>query len=258
MSGASPFVDDQGDQVLRFVSAARNLSRIGELTDEVMAIAKSQAWRSYRTAVGVDEWLECELDYFLVACDLAHDDIGRIVAYTREGAELAPMMDRHANGTRRRTLEEASAAWHAPTPETLLARAQRLGWTRGETSTTLRAAPLPRRVQVRQAHGITMDQRAQQGRQRRLSPARRRELDELITHIRAQIEDELERLYVIDQLRESGRQGRPIGTNEGYKHNQWRDDAQQLDWNTARLAEKWGVDRSTARRRVRLLKSPSQ
>ena len=62
MSSAKPFVDESGDQVLRFVSAARNLSRLGELTDEVVSIAQTGAWRRYRTAVGVDEWRECELD----------------------------------------------------------------------------------------------------------------------------------------------------------------------------------------------------
>ena len=51
MSQENPFVDDAGDQVLRFVSAARNLSRLGELTDEVVAMAQAGTWRRYRTAV---------------------------------------------------------------------------------------------------------------------------------------------------------------------------------------------------------------
>ena len=33
-----------------------------------------------------------------------------------------------------------------------------LGWTRNETSQTLRAAPLPQRVRARQAHGISVDE----------------------------------------------------------------------------------------------------
>jgi len=109
MTSDKPFVDQAGDQVLRFVSAARNLSRLGELTDEVVSIAQSGAWHRYRTAVGVDEWRECELDYFLIACDLSHEDISRIVAYTREGAALAPLMDHDANSDKRRPLEEAAA-----------------------------------------------------------------------------------------------------------------------------------------------------
>ncbi len=208
MTGDNPFVDETGDQVLRFVSAARNLSRLGELTDEVVAIAQSGAWHRYRTAVGIDEWRECELDYFLIACDLRHEDISRILAYTREGAALAPMMDQNANGTQRRTIEEAAASWHSPAQETLIRRAQRLGWTRSETSKTLRAAPLPKRVRARQANGMTMDEHAQQTRARRLKEIRRRELDKLVQQVRAEISDDLERLYVIDQLRHSERRGR--------------------------------------------------
>ncbi len=254
MTSDKPFVDDAGDQVLRFVSAARNLSRLGELTDEVVSIAQSGAWRRYRTAVGVDEWRDCELDYFLMACDLRHEDISRIVAYTREGAALAPLMDRNANSDKRRPLEEAAAAWHTPGQETLLARAQRLGWTRSETSRLLRAAPLPPRVRARQTHGMSMDEHAQQTRARRLSAERRRELDALVGQVRAELSDELERLYVIDRLRQSERRGRP-GTTE-QEREQWQADAERLGWDAARLAQEWGVGKRAAEMRIRRLRDP--
>ena len=201
MSEEKPLVDEAGDQVLRFMSEARNLSRIGELTDEVVAIAQSGAWRRYRTAVGHDEWRESEFDYFLIACDLSHEDVGRVVAYTREGASLAPLMDRDAEADKRRPLDEAAAAWHAPVPETLIERAQRLGWTRNETSEHLRAAPLSDRIRARQAHGMTKDEHARRTRVRQLPAARRRELDDLVEHMRGEFTDDAERLYVIDQLR---------------------------------------------------------
>jgi hypothetical protein len=255
VNSENPFIDDAGDQVLRFVSAARNLSRLGELTDEVVAVAKSGSWRRYRTAVGIDEWRECEFDYFLIACDLGHDDIARILAYTREGAALAPLMDRETNGTRRRTFEEASAAWHAPTPETLINRAQRLGWTRGETSTALRAAPLPPRVRARQAHGISMDEHAQRTREQRIALQRRRELDALIGRIRSELADETERLYVIDQLRRQGTRGRPGATVE--ERNRWGADAQRLNWDTAKLAQQWRISERAARKRVQLIRKAS-
>jgi hypothetical protein len=249
-----PFVDEAGDQVLRFVSAARNLSRLGELTDEVVAIAQSGAWRRYRTAVGVDEWRECELDYFLIACDLRHEDISRLAAYTREGAALAPLMDRNANSDRRRTLEAAAATWHAPGQESLITRAQRLGWTRSEASRSLRAAPLPPRVRARQAHGMTMDEHAQQTRATRLSLVRRQELDELVGRLRAELSGEIERLYVIDQLRQPEREprGRPSATEQERK--QWRADAERLGWDAARLAQQWGVGRRAAEIRIRRLR----
>ena len=201
MSEEQPLVDEAGDQVLRFMSEARNLSRIGELTDEVVAIAQSGAWRRYRTAVGHDEWRECEFDYFLIACDLRHEDVGRVVAYTREGSTLAPLMDRDAEEDKRRTLDEAAAAWHAPVPETLIERAQRLGWTRNETSEHLRAAPLSARVRARQAYGMTKDEHARRTRVRQLPAARRRELDDLVERMKGEFTDDIERLYVIDQLR---------------------------------------------------------
>jgi hypothetical protein len=97
-----------------------------------------------------------------------------------------------------------------------------------------------------------MDEHAQQGRAQRLTEARRRVLDKLVRGVRAELADERERLYVIDQLREPTR-GRPAATEQDYE--QWRADAERLDWNTARLAKEWAVSRDTAQRRVRHLRS---
>lgn len=202
MNSNSSFVDDSGDIVLKFVSAARNLSRLGELTDEVVSIAKSGAWRKYRTAVGQDEWLECELDYFLIACDLQYDDISRILSYTHEGIMLAQMMDRDATNEQRRSLEDAATEWHAPVPETLVERAQRLGWTRNAKSSSLRAAPVPPRARARLTLGETKDEHTRRNRAKRLSPGRRSELDRTVGELRAALKDETERLYIIDRLRE--------------------------------------------------------
>lgn len=206
MSQKGTFVDDAGDRVLRFISAAHNLSRLSELTDEIVSIAKSDAWRRYRTAVGTDQWRACELDYFLISCDLSYDDVSRIMAYTREGAALAPLMDREAPTSRRRALIDAAADWHAPTPETLLERAQRLGWTKSATSGDLRVAPVPPRARALQVHGMTMDEHARTSRAKRLSKARRTKLEAVVKRIRGEISDDVERLYVIDRLREIGRQ----------------------------------------------------
>ena len=151
------------------------------------------------------------------------------MAYTREGAALAPLMDRDADKARRRPFEEAAAAWHSPVPETLVERAQRLGWTRSETSASLRAAPLPPRIRARQAHGMSMDQHAARTRAQRLSATRRDELDDLVGKVRGKLADDVERLYVIDQLRgpERGR-GRPTVSDQERK--QWLADAERLGW----------------------------
>lgn len=252
MTAANLFIDDAGDRVLRFVSAARNLSRLGELTDEVVAIATSGTWRRYKTAVGTAEWLECELDYFLIACELGYDDISRVIAWTREGASLAEFMDHDAGPGRRRSMEEASAAWHSPAPETLAERAQRLGWTRSGAPGRLRAAPVPRRARALQANGMTMDEHARIARGERLPARRRAELDALAERTRAELADDTERLYFIDQLRAAALRGRPRASDS--QHAQWAADARRLDWDTAKLAEEWGVAKRTVQARLRKLR----
>lgn len=154
------FVDDAGNQILRFISAARNLSRIGELANEVVDVAKSGQWRRYKTAVGLTEWRESEFDYFLISCDLSHEDIGRVVLHTDDWSTLAQIMDPNADATCRRPLEEAAAAWPSPSPESLMERAQRLGWTGSPTSTKLRAAPLPPRRKLYSADPTNDNRRA--------------------------------------------------------------------------------------------------
>jgi hypothetical protein len=57
VSPGNPLIDDFGER--------RNLSRLGELTDEVITIANSGSWRRHRTAFGAGEWRECQFDYFL-------------------------------------------------------------------------------------------------------------------------------------------------------------------------------------------------
>jgi len=194
------FVDVAGDEVLRFISAARNLSKVGELTAEVTEIAKSGAWRRYRTALGVDEWRECELDYFLMAAELSYEDVSRVIAYTRDRDEIAGMMNPRADQSQRRTLEDAAKDWHAPVPETLVERAQRLGWTRSGKSSELRVPPLPHSTRVRQVHGVTPNERARRSRATRIPEGRRREIDAMIQALRQRLRDDLERRYVVDQL----------------------------------------------------------
>jgi hypothetical protein len=48
VSPGNPLIDDVGER--------HNLSRLGELTDEVITIANSGSWRRHRPAYGADEW----------------------------------------------------------------------------------------------------------------------------------------------------------------------------------------------------------
>lgn len=246
------FTDNAGDDVLRFATAVQNLSRVGELTDQIVAMAESGKWRQYRTAVGVDEWRECEFDFFLISCGLAWDDVSRVLAWSHKGETLMPFMDPSANSGQRRTLEEAATAWHAPGPETLIERARRLGWTKGERN-ALRVPPIPERARVRYAKGTTMDNQARASRKQRIPAQRRRKLDALAKSVAEQTADEDEYRYVLDRLRAV--MGRPATTETELKS--WRRDAERLDWNTARLAEHWGVALRTAQNRVARLRSTS-
>lgn len=75
-----------------------------------------------------------------------------------------------------------------------------------------------------------MDQHAARTRAQRLSQPRRDELDDLVGKVRAELTDDVERLYVIDQLRgpEGSRGGRPAVTDQERK--QWLADAERLGW----------------------------
>lgn len=71
--------------------------------------------------------------------------------------------------------------------------------------------------------------------------------------VRGKLADDVERLYVIDQLRgpERGR-GRPtVGDQE---RKQWLADAERLGWDKEHLSKEWDVAQRTAERRIRLLR----
>lgn len=241
-------VDPNGQRVLAFTGKIENLARVAELTDSVVEIAKSGAWRDYQTAVGHENWREAELDYFLIACGLHYDDVSRILAWNKDATELAPMMDRSANSTKRRPLEEAATTWHSPTGETFPERARRLGWL-GERDRF--KSPVPERARAKAKHNVTMDEHARHQRAQRIPAERRRELDERAEQIRAEVLDIDERRYLIERLADD-RGGRPSTSTEEF--TTWQTDAEELDWDTRALAERWGIARRSAQQRVKRLR----
>lgn len=247
------FTDSPGDDVLRFATAVQNLSRVGELTDQIVAMAESGKWRRYRTALGVEEWRECEYDFFLISCGLAWDDVSRVVAWSRKGETLMPFMDPSANSSRRRTLEEAAAAWHAPGHETLVERARRLGWTKGTTA-TLRVPPVPARARVRHDKGMTMDEHARVSRREEIPAKRRQELDSLVERIAEETKDETEYRYLLDALHARLGRGRGRQATTDVDLERWQRDAERLGWDTGRLARHWGVALRAAQARVARLR----
>lgn len=190
--------DANGDQVIAFTGRIRNLARIAELTNSILEMAESGAWRDYRTAVGHERWLDAEFDYFLIACQMQRDDVARVLAWNADSAKLAPLMDRDATPQHRRLLETAAANWTSSGGEALLGRAKRLGWL--NDSGRLAASPVPRRARVRAATGLTVDERARRVRAERIPADRRRELNSLAGSIEAQLVDDHERRYLLDRL----------------------------------------------------------
>lgn len=173
-------VDSNGREVLEFVGEIRNLGRTAALLDTVVEMHKSGKWRNYETALGRETWLECEFDYFLIACDASYDDVSRVLAWNRQGKELAAAMvsDEPA---KRRPLEQVSTIWHSPSGESFTNRATRQGWTniRG----ALRPAPVPARARTKVVHGLTMDEQARKHREELIPIKRRAELEAKVNHL---------------------------------------------------------------------------
>ena len=112
-------MDDAGQQVANFMGEVVNFTRIGELVDETLAMARSQAWRRYVTGIGPAEWRQCEFDYFLIACDVPYDDAARVLAWGKAGAEIGAMMKPDAPKQSRRSLDEAGLTYQGAGPESL-------------------------------------------------------------------------------------------------------------------------------------------
>jgi len=239
-------MDDAGQQVANFMGEVVNFTRIGELVDETLAMARSQAWRRYVTGIGPAEWRQCEFDYFLIACDVPYDDAARVLAWGKAGAEIGAMMKPDAPKQSRRSLDEAGLTYQGAGPESLQDRAARLGWVNKKGQT--RAPISPRALStVKDAKGL--EARAADARAERIKPARRAQLDKLAASIRSQVPDETDRRYLIDHIRPPASKGpRSSVVTEGV---QWRAEAKTHDYNAIALAEVWGVSRSQASRRLR-------
>jgi hypothetical protein len=240
------FTNPAGDRVLAFRSKIRNLGRVAELTDAVIDIATSGVWRDYQMATGHQTWLEAELDYFLIACDMHYADVAKVLSWNAQAKELAPLMDKSANSGRRRSIDEVT--WQSPAGESLTERAERLGWM-GETGVV--HSPIPQRARAKAKHDMTFEEHARETRRQRIPAARRRALDNLAKHVLGEVADANERRYLIDRLVRNG-VGRPAASD--VELERWRTDAERLDWSTSALATLWGIDPSTARKRMRRLR----
>jgi hypothetical protein len=235
-------LDDNGRLVLSFAAELKNLSRTAALVDEIAEMHASGRWRHYETVLGPEGWRECEFDYFLIACDVAYDDISRVLAWNRRGKDLAPSMISD-DLAKRRPIEKAASSWRSPTGETLVDRAARRGWT--NTRGSLRPPPVPARARTLASHGVTMDEHARQQRENQIPAPRRRELTSIVRNLIDELED-VELRYVRDQLSARlANRGRPA-----IDLNETRREISAAKGDLGVLAEKWGITRGSARRRI--------
>jgi hypothetical protein len=124
---SSNTIDPNGRRVLTFQGQVQNLSRLTELTDAVVDIAVSGAWRKYHLATGPETWRAAEFDYFLIAEGVRREDAARVLAYNKRAKDLVPLMDPAADAEGRRPLEQAAKEWNRANID-LIKRARELGW----------------------------------------------------------------------------------------------------------------------------------
>src|SRR5437588_12736290 len=123
--------DPNWQTVSKFMSDLKNASRLATYVDTVVNVFESTAWRRYTDANGrSDDWLECEFDYFLIACGASYSDVQRLLAWDKaRTVDLAAAMESD-EPHRRRPLAKASEAWQSPTGTPLAELAASQGWTK--------------------------------------------------------------------------------------------------------------------------------
>ena len=115
MTGTDPhshdFVDLNGRQVHAFASHMANLG-FRQLTDLLIAMFKSGAWRRFQDGLGTYEFLPGEFDYFLTQQGVNRDDVMNGVRDIETKAQLEAAMDERRTGEagyRRRITEVRSS-----------------------------------------------------------------------------------------------------------------------------------------------------
>jgi hypothetical protein len=234
-------LDKAGEWVWHFQLEARNLSKVSLLQKLVMEAFEKGYWRKYTFGTGRETWRACEFDYFLIASDIAYADASAVFTWKDRGRALAAATT-SADPKKRRPLEQASTAWHSPTPETLAQRAARLGWV---SATGVRSAA-PRRARAYVRHGVSMDKHARDIRKQQVRP-RREQLDQVIAQIVKRAKDETELRYIIDELQKRvGKRGRPSSDRQ-----QWARDIETFKSNAKTLAKHWNLSQNATYTRIR-------
>src|SRR5215475_5900290 len=118
---------ENGRAVASFGTQLKNYTRGSEFMYTIISMYRTGQWRMYQHNRGPVSWRAAEFDYFLIAECAPYEDVSRMLGYERASIELAPAMVSD-DPRRRRSFADAAATWPGDTGETLIARAQRLGW----------------------------------------------------------------------------------------------------------------------------------
>jgi hypothetical protein len=188
--------DTNWQAVSQFMSELKNASRLAALVDTVVDMYESDRWRHYTDATGaIDEWRECEYDYFLIACGAQYGDVQKLLTWDRaRAAEIAGAMESD-DSKLRRPIEDAASAWRSPTGAPLTELASHQGWT--TSAGKLRVSPAPARARTVARHGMTADEHARKRREEVIAPSRRKELTRIVDTAAVGLSD-LELRYVRD------------------------------------------------------------
>lgn len=186
--------------VSEFISDLQNASRLATYVDTVVDIFELGAWRQYTDATGrSDQWLDCEFDYFLIACGASYGDVQRLLGWVKSKVvDIAGAMESE-DPSQRRDLSQASAAWESPTGTPLIQLAARQGWTKPEGG--LRVSPTPARARSRLRLGMSQEEAARLLRLECIEPERRTEIENLVADLVGGLREDREVRYVIDLIR---------------------------------------------------------
>jgi hypothetical protein len=230
-----------GEHVNKFARAVPNMGRIGDLTRSTLEMLRSNDWRDYTDATGIYHFLPGEFDYFLALQTVDAKDVARFYLSPDERVEVAAAMDRSRSGedTYRRQLPEIVAA-HPHAASSLTQFWDKFGWESARH-------PVGARALARAKTGLTKEEHAKRERVKRLKQLRdgwRVRVQQVVSAADGFTREEI--FAAVDALRELARKA-PTANDE---REQWRADAEELGRSEAKCADRWGISRDAARKRL--------
>jgi hypothetical protein len=186
---------DNSERVRAFAQRMLEARSIALISDLIIDIALSGAWRDYDIDGVPFRWRAAEFDYFLITCGVVYVDVKEVLK-GRDTAPLVPLFDQKS--PEHRPLRVASdALGFLPDGKTLETLAHELGWytDRGRA----RKPPLGRRSRAR-ASGGSREARSREARRMRIGAERCAVLVQLVAWLAREELSPDECRFVADEL----------------------------------------------------------